>query len=109
MTADLCLPLLQYVAGSRWVPLVLRRKDVQNEKSSKILFNVAEHFIQNNYTSHDHLYVLGGSAGGLLMNALNLATEEIQRTRPVMFICCLTFPSDNVTEQEYPHMLPTTD
>jgi oligopeptidase B len=36
----------------------------------------AEHLIKENYTSPDHLYALGGSAGGLLMGAvINLQPE----------------------------------
>jgi oligopeptidase B len=36
----------------------------------------AEHLIQENYTSPDHLYAMGGSAGGLLMGAvINLQPE----------------------------------
>ena len=36
----------------------------------------AEHLIEENYTSPDHLYAMGGSAGGLLMGAIiNLQPE----------------------------------
>ena len=37
---------------------------------------VAKHLIKNNYTSSEHIYAMGGSAGGLLMGAvLNLEPE----------------------------------
>ncbi|MEG9327665.1 S9 family peptidase [Salinimicrobium catena] len=37
----------------------------------------AEYLIDNNYTSADHLYAMGGSAGGLLMGAVvNMAPEN---------------------------------
>ncbi|HER41263.1 MAG TPA: S9 family peptidase, partial [Salinimicrobium catena] len=37
----------------------------------------AEFLIENNYTSADHLYAMGGSAGGLLMGAVvNMAPEK---------------------------------
>ena len=36
----------------------------------------SKHLIENNYTSADHLYAMGGSAGGLLMGAVvNMAPE----------------------------------
>ena len=36
----------------------------------------SEYLIENNYTSADHLYANGGSAGGLLMGAIvNMAPE----------------------------------
>ncbi len=39
--------------------------------------DVAEHLIENNYTSPEHLYAKGGSAGGLLMGAVvNMAPEK---------------------------------
>ncbi|NJW52901.1 S9 family peptidase [Salinimicrobium oceani] len=39
--------------------------------------DVADHLIQNNYTSPEHLYAQGGSAGGLLMGAVvNMAPEK---------------------------------
>lgn len=39
--------------------------------------DVADHLIKNNYTSADHLYAQGGSAGGLLMGAVaNMAPEK---------------------------------
>ncbi len=39
--------------------------------------DVAGHLIENNYTSPEHLYAKGGSAGGLLMGAVvNMAPEK---------------------------------
>ncbi|HSP11651.1 MAG TPA: S9 family peptidase [Salegentibacter sp.] len=38
--------------------------------------DVSKHLIEENYTSSDHLYAMGGSAGGLLMGAVvNMAPE----------------------------------
>ncbi len=102
----------------------------------------AEFLIQNNYTSADHLYAMGGSAGGLLMGAVvNMAPETfngvmaavpfvdvvstmLDETIPLTtnefdewgnpknrdsYEYMLSYsPYDNVTEQEYPHMLVTT-
>ncbi len=42
-----------------------------NKRNTFTDFNdCAEHLIEKNYTSPDHLYALGGSAGGLLMGAI---------------------------------------
>lgn len=39
--------------------------------------DAADYLIKNNYTSADHLYAMGGSAGGLLMGAVvNMAPEK---------------------------------
>jgi oligopeptidase B len=48
-----------------------------NKKNSFTDFNAcAEQLIADNYTSPDHLYAMGGSAGGLLMGAIiNLQPE----------------------------------
>lgn len=102
----------------------------------------AEFLIENNYTSPDHLYAMGGSAGGLLMGAVvNMAPEKfngviaavpfvdvvstmLDETIPLTtnefdewgnpqnkdsYEYMLSYsPYDNVTAQEYPHMLVTT-
>lgn len=102
----------------------------------------AEFLIQNKYTSPNHLYAMGGSAGGLLMGAVvNMAPEKfngvmaavpfvdvvstmLDETIPLTtnefdewgnpknrdsYEYMLSYsPYDNVTEQEYPHMLVTT-
>ncbi len=102
----------------------------------------AEFLIENNYTSADHLYAMGGSAGGLLMGAVvNMAPEKFNGViAAVPFVDVVSTmldesiplttnefdewgnpkkkesyeymlsysPYDNVTEQEYPHMLVTT-
>lgn len=102
----------------------------------------AEYLIENNYTSADHLYAMGGSAGGLLMGAVvNMAPEKFNGViAAVPFVDVVSTmldesiplttnefdewgnpknkdsydymlsysPYDNVTEQEYPHMLITT-
>jgi oligopeptidase B len=39
----------------------------------------AEHLIRENYTSADHLYAMGGSAGGLLMGAVINLQPELYR------------------------------
>ncbi|WP_029038166.1 S9 family peptidase [Salinimicrobium xinjiangense] len=104
--------------------------------------DVAEHLIQDNYTSPDHLYAMGGSAGGLLMGAVvNMAPEKFNGViAGVPFVDVVSTmldesiplttnefdewgnpknkasyeymlsysPYDNVTAQEYPHMLVTT-
>ncbi|NJY61275.1 S9 family peptidase [Salinimicrobium sp. CDJ15-81-2] len=104
--------------------------------------DVADHLIENNYTSPDHLYAQGGSAGGLLMGAVvNMAPEKfngviagvpfvdvistmMDETIPLTtnefdewgnpknkasYDYMLSYsPYDNVTAQEYPHMLVTT-
>lgn len=38
---------------------------------------VSKYLIQENYTSPDHLYAMGGSAGGLLMGAINNMAPEL--------------------------------
>lgn len=102
----------------------------------------AEFLIENNYTSADHLYAMGGSAGGLLMGAVvNMAPEKFNGViAAVPFVDVVSTmldesiplttnefdewgnpknkdsyeymlsysPYDNVTQQEYPHMLVTT-
>ena len=104
--------------------------------------DVADHLIKNNYTSADHLYAQGGSAGGLLMGAVaNMAPQKfngiiagvpfvdvistmMDETIPLTtnefdewgnpknkasYDYMLSYsPYDNVSEQEYPHMLVTT-
>ena len=104
--------------------------------------DVADHLIQNNYTSPNHLYAQGASAGGLLMGAVvNMAPEKfngviagvpfvdvvstmLDETIPLTtnefdewgnpknkdsYDYMLSYsPYDNVTKQEYPHMLVTT-
>ncbi|MFD2517197.1 S9 family peptidase [Salinimicrobium flavum] len=102
----------------------------------------AEYLIEKQYTSEDHLYAKGGSAGGLLMGAIvNMAPEKfngiiagvpfvdvvstmLDETIPLTtnefdewgnpknkdsYDYMLSYsPYDNVTEQDYPHMLVTT-
>ena len=48
-----------------------------NKKNTfKDFISVSEHLIENNYTSPNHLYAMGGSAGGLLMGAvMNMSPE----------------------------------
>ena len=104
--------------------------------------DVADHLIKNNYTSPNHLYAQGGSAGGLLMGAvINMAPEKFNGIiAGVPFVDVVSTmmdesiplttnefdewgnpknkasydymlsysPYDNITEQEYPHMLVTT-
>lgn len=102
----------------------------------------AEYLIDKNYTSAEHLYAMGGSAGGLLMGAVvNMAPENFNGViAAVPFVDVVSTmldesiplttnefdewgnpknkdsyeymlsysPYDNVTEQQYPHMLVTT-
>lgn len=102
----------------------------------------ATYLIENNYTSAEHLYAMGGSAGGLLMGAVvNMAPEKFNGViAAVPFVDVVSTmldesiplttnefdewgnpknkdsyeymlsysPYDNVTKQEYPHMLVTT-
>lgn len=101
-----------------------------------------KYLIEKKYTSKQHLYALGGSAGGLLMGAVvNLEPELFHGViAAVPFVDIVTTmldeniplttgeydewgnpnvkkyyeyihsysPYDNVTEQEYPHLLVTT-
>jgi oligopeptidase B len=104
--------------------------------------DVSRFLIEHGYTSPEHLYARGGSAGGLLMGAVVNMAPELYRgvaTR-VPFVDVVTTmldasipltagewnewgnpadrdfydymmsysPYDNVTEQDYPHMLVTT-
>ena len=48
-----------------------------NKKNTfKDFISASEHLIENNYTSPNHLYAMGGSAGGLLMGAvMNMSPE----------------------------------
>ena len=48
-----------------------------NKKNTfKDFVSASEHLIENNYTSPNHLYAMGGSAGGLLMGAvMNMSPE----------------------------------
>ncbi|MEX2495446.1 MAG: S9 family peptidase, partial [Woeseia sp.] len=104
--------------------------------------DVSRHLVEQGYTSPEHLYANGGSAGGLLMGAVaNMAPELYHGivTR-VPFVDVVTTmldssiplttgewnewgnpadkeyyeymmsysPYDNVSEQNYPHMLVTT-
>jgi oligopeptidase B len=104
--------------------------------------DVSRYLIEQGYTSPEHLYASGGSAGGLLMGAVVNMAPELYRgvaTR-VPFVDVITTmldasipltsgewnewgnpadrefydymksysPYDNVTEQDYPHMLVTT-
>lgn len=52
----------------------------------------AEHLIQKSYTSPSHLYIMGGSAGGLLMGAVLNQRPELFRAAvaSVPFVDCLT-------------------
>ena len=46
------------------------------KKIFKDFISASEHLIENNYTSPNHLYAMGGSAGGLLMGAvMNMSPE----------------------------------
>ncbi len=50
---------------------LLKKKNTFND-----FIDCSKHLIENNYTSSDHLYAMGGSAGGLLMGAItNMAPE----------------------------------
>jgi oligopeptidase B len=102
----------------------------------------SKHLIKNNYTSSDHLYALGGSAGGLLIGAVINMQPELYKgvIAAVPFVDVVTTmlddsiplttgeydewgnpqikeyyeyiksysPYDNVSKQNYPHILITT-
>jgi len=104
--------------------------------------DVSEYLIRENYTSSNHLYAMGGSAGGLLMGAIiNMAPNLYHGIiAAVPFVDVISTmlddsipltngeydewgnpneksyydymrsysPYDNVTRQDYPHMLITT-
>lgn len=125
--------------GRQWYEdgKMFKKKNTFND-----FIDVANHLIENNYTSHEHLYALGGSAGGLLMGAVaNMAPETfngiiaavpfvdvistmMDETIPLTtnefdewgnpknkdsYDYMLSYsPYDNVTAQDYPHMLVTT-
>ncbi len=66
----------------------------------------AEHLIQEKYTSPDHLYALGGSAGGLLMGAVINLKPELYRgvIAAVPFVDVVTTMLDDdipLTTSEY--------
>jgi oligopeptidase B len=115
----------------------LNKKNTFND-----FIDVSRYLIEQGYTSPEHLYANGGSAGGLLMGAVVNMAPELYRgvaTR-VPFVDVVTTmldasipltagewnewgnpadkefydyiksysPYDNVTDQDYPHMLVTT-
>src|SRR5690606_19360948 len=68
--------------------------------------NVAEHLVNNKYTSPKHLYAMGGSAGGLLMGAvINIRPDLFNGViAAVPFVDVLTTMSDPtipLTTNEY--------
>ena len=51
---------------------------MMNKKNTFFDFiDCSKYLIQNNYTSADHLYAMGGSAGGLLMGAVSNMNPEL--------------------------------
>jgi len=58
-------------------PEVLKRNvKIPDDKSLRDFIDSGKYLIENNFTSSDHLYAMGGSAGGLLMGAiLNMNPE----------------------------------
>ena len=102
----------------------------------------AEHLVQQGYATREHVYAMGGSAGGLLMGAvINMRPDLFHGVvAQVPFVDVMTTmldtsiplttgeydewgdpnrkedyeymrsysPYDNVTEQDYPHLLVTT-
>ncbi|MFD0977418.1 S9 family peptidase [Salinimicrobium gaetbulicola] len=117
-------------------------KMFKKKNTFKDFIDAAEFLIENNYTSAEHMYAMGGSAGGLLMGAVvNMAPEKFNGViASVPFVDVVSTmldesiplttnefdewgnpknkdsyeymlsysPYDNVTEQNYPHMLVTT-
>lgn len=53
---------------------LLKKKNTFND-----FIDISRYFIENNYTSPEHLYAMGGSAGGLLMGAVMNQAPELYK------------------------------
>ncbi len=69
---------LAHVRGGQYLgrPWYEDGKLLKKKNTFTDFIDCSKHLIGNNYTSADHLYAMGGSAGGLLMGAIvNMAPE----------------------------------
>lgn len=81
-------------------------KMLQKKNTFYDFIDVSKHLIDNNYTSADHLYAMGGSAGGLLMGVIINETPELYNgvVAQVPFVDVLTTMLDDtipLTTGEY--------
>lgn len=69
---------ITHVRGGEYLgrPWYENGKLLHKKKTFTDFISCSIHLIENNYTSKDHLYAMGGSAGGLLMGAImNLSPD----------------------------------
>ncbi len=69
---------LSHIRGGQYLgrPWYEDGKLLKKKNSFADFVDCSKHLIENEYTSADHLYAMGGSAGGLLMGAIiNMAPE----------------------------------
>ena len=60
-----------YVADRKWDVQWYEDGKMMKKKNTLLILLIAREFlIKEKYTSKDHLYAMGGSAGGLLMGAI---------------------------------------
>jgi len=69
---------IAHIRGSQYLgrPWYENGKLLNKKNSFTDFIDCSKHLVENNYTSSEHLYAMGGSAGGLLMGGVvNMAPE----------------------------------